>query len=112
NRGGARTERRRTHGRAAGGKEGGQRDASPSGAHGAFSVDIRRKPVENAAFPGTTRPARHASPATRGAFSPTDTGQRQEEAQPLLWSLDEEIQAAVRTPPSTGRMPDDKHDAS
>ncbi|MDO7893303.1 hypothetical protein Q5Z23_26305 [Pseudomonas aeruginosa] len=96
----------------AGGKEGGQRDASPSGAHGAFSVDIRRKPVENAAFPGTTRPARHASPATRGAFSPTDTGQRQEEAQPLLWSLDEEIQAAVRTPPSTGRMPDDKHDAS
>ncbi|MDE5219682.1 hypothetical protein PYX07_15550 [Pseudomonas aeruginosa] len=51
-------------------------------------------------------------PATRGAFSPTDTGQRQEEAQPLLWSLDEEIQAAVRTPPSTGRMPDDKHDAS
>ncbi|WP_221768356.1 hypothetical protein, partial [Pseudomonas aeruginosa] len=109
---GARAMRRRSHGRAAGGREGGQRDASPSGAHDPFSVDIRRKPVENAAFTGIARPARHASPATRGAFSPTDTGQRQEEAQPLLWSLDEEIQAAVRTPPSTGRMPDDKHDAS
>ncbi|HHM8421530.1 hypothetical protein, partial [Pseudomonas aeruginosa] len=102
----------RSHGRAAGGREGGQRDASPSGTHSPFSVDIRRKPVENAAFTGIARPAWHASPATRGAFSPTDTGQRQEEAQPLLWSLDEEIQAAVRTPPSTGRMPDDKHDAS
>ncbi|GLF56294.1 hypothetical protein VNPA152081_04280 [Pseudomonas aeruginosa] len=105
-------ERRRSQGCTAGDREGGQRDACPSGAHGTFFVDIRRKPVENAAFPGIARPARHAFPETRGVFSPTDTGQRQEEAQPLLWSLDEEIQAAVRTPPSTGRMPDDKHDAS